>query len=84
MESVKFSQEKSARKKYLIANMVRNEAQIGIIEKKTKEEKERRVRTAQVYNIRSLLRSKCDTSRQLAMERRGKTEASHRRTRSTF
>jgi hypothetical protein len=62
--------------------MIRNEAHLCAIEKRVKEDKERRVRTAQVVSIRGLLKSRLNTGRNMESVRIGKSKNSWLRAKS--
>ncbi|OMJ84930.1 hypothetical protein SteCoe_13834 [Stentor coeruleus] len=76
-EAVKTNREKFDRKKYMVANMVRNEAHINAIERKTKTEIERRAMTAQVNAIRNLLKSRVESRRKCEAPRNFKSASGH-------
>ena len=67
----------------MIANMMRNEAQLNAIEKRTNDQRDLRAKSAQVNLIRNLLRSRQNTSRQMNCQRKARS-AFHGRSGSVF
>jgi hypothetical protein len=76
MQAVKNNRTKNERQKFLIANMVKNVNQINNIERRMRTENERRVKTAQVSNIRTSFKN--GTAQQA--NRRALKSAVHMRT----
>lgn len=77
------SKNKYEKNNYVIANMMRNEAQLNKIEKRTNEDIEKRAKSARADIIRGLFRSRQDTSRKFSEQRKARS-ALHGRTRSVF
>ena len=82
-EAVRTSISRSERTKYTIANMVRNISQLNALEKRMKDESEKRVKTAQVTNIRSLLRTGNESAKFSVYQRNVKS-AMHARVYSAY
>lgn len=83
VEAIKANRERANRKKYYIANAVRNEAHISAIERRAREENERRVKTARAYIVRTAIKSRFTTPRKEGV----KVPVSigmHQRTKSLF
>lgn len=83
IEAVRNGKIHSEKNNYMIANMMRNEAQLLKMEKKTKEDIDKRAKSARADVIRGLFRSRQSTSRKFSEQRKARS-AMHGRTRSVF
>ena len=82
-EALRTSISRSEKKKYTIANNVRNTSQLNSLEKRMKDDFEKRVKTAQVYNIRTLLKSRNESAKHSIYQRNVKS-AMHARVYSAY
>ena len=82
-EAVKINREKFDRKRFAVANFVKNTSKMMTIQRKIKNDEEIRVKTAQVCKIRSLLKSGNDSARKYIHERNLKS-AIHARAYSLY
>jgi hypothetical protein len=69
--------------KFVVANMMRNEAQLNSMEKRAKDQNELRTKSAQVSVIRGLLRSRQNTDKNISNTRKTRS-AAHGRSGSVF
>ena len=83
MKALEVGKTKFEKNNYIVANMMRNEAQLNAMEKQSKEGCDRRAKSAQINDIRRLFQSRQSTSRQFCNQRQARS-ALYGRTRSVY